>query len=451
MSKKNLMVFVIILALVCSAAFVAVNGAKIGEYTISPLRDQVKLGLDLEGGVFVVLEAKTDLTGTELAEKMADAKSIIDQRINGMGVGETNTTIEGDKRIRVELPGVDDVNKAIDIIGKTAELQFISLKEGFPEDTKPEDTTKYLLENGKVIVTGANVKDSKPQKQEDKVTGAREDVVALSFDEEGAKRFEDATVELSKLPSRQARTIYIVLDGEIISFPALTPGLIITDGQSVIQGSFTYESANELAMLIRGGALPVELEEVQSSVIGPTLGLESLDKSIFAAMIGLAIVFAFMIVFYRLPGFVADISLVIYILLLFGTMNLIGATLTLPGIAGIILSIGMAVDANVVIFERIKEEIRLGKSVRSSVESGFKRALTTVMDANITTLIAGIVLYAFGTGPIKGFAVTLIIGLIASLITAVFITRYLLKLLVGSSKAIAKNKSLFGVKVKEVA
>lgn len=451
MGKKNLIVFVIILALVCSAGFIAANGANVGGYTISPLRDQVKLGLDLEGGVFVVLEAKTDLTGTELSDKMKDAKSIIDQRINGMGVGETNTTIEGEKRIRVELPGVDDVNKAIDIIGKTAELQFISLKEGFPEDLKPEETTKYLLENGKVIVTGANVKDSKPQKQEDKTTGAREDVVALSFDEEGAKSFEAATVELSKLPTRQERTIYIVLDGEIISFPALTPGLVITDGQSVIQGNFTYDSANELAMLIRGGALPVELEEVQSSVIGPTLGLESLDKSIFAAMIGLGIVFAFMILFYRLPGFVADIGLVIYILFLFGTMNLIGATLTLPGIAGIILSIGMAVDANVVIFERIKEEIRLGKSVRSAVEAGFKRALTTVMDANITTLIAGIVLYAFGTGPIKGFAVTLIIGLIASLITAVFITRYLLKLLVGSSKTISKNKSLFGVKVKEVA
>lgn len=449
MGKKNLIVFVIILALVCSAAFVAANGAQFGEFKISPLKEQVKLGLDLEGGVFVVLEAKTDLQGTELNEKMEEVKSIIDQRINGLGVTEPNITIEGNNRVRVELPGIDDVNQAIDLIGKTAELKFMTLVQGFPEEAKdfsPQQINEYLLANGETVVTGKDIKDSTPQKQEDRTTGVRSDVVSLKFDDNGAKAFQEATAKLSVLPTREARTIYIVLDKEIISSPAIRQGLVITDGNAVIEGGFDYKGASDLAMLIRGGALPVELEEVQSSIIGPTLGLESLDKSIFAALVGLGIVFLFMIAFYRLPGFVADIGLLIYIMLLFGTMNLIGATLTLPGIAGIILSIGMAVDANVVIFERIKEEIRLGKSIRSAVDAGFKRALTTVLDANITTMIAGMVLYTFGTGPIKGFAVTLMIGLVASLVTAVFVTRYLLKLLIGSSKSISKSKSLFGVK-----
>lgn len=449
MSKKNLVVFLLIFVLVCSAGFVAFNGANIGGKEIQPIGKQVKLGLDLKGGVFVVLEAQTDLKGEELQSKMTEAKSVIDQRVNGMGLTEPNIVLEGEKRIRVELPGVADVNEAIDMIGKTAELRFAYLDKSLPNEATAwteEQLKAYVLENGVTAVSGKNVKKSEAVYQKDQVTGASTPVVSLEFDSEGAKLFEDATALLSSKSDRLERTLFIILDKDVISMPAVKQGMVITNGQAVIEGGFTVETASQLATLIQAGALPIELKEVQSSVIGPTLGLESLDKSLFAGMLGLAVIFIFMLVYYRLPGFIADIGLAIYILLFFTALIGFNATLTLPGIAGIILSIGMAVDANVVIFERIKDELRSGKSIRSSIESGFQRATITVLDANITTLIAGIVLYIFGSGPIKGFAITLMLGLVVSMITAIFISKFLLKLLVNSSKKIANNPKLFGVK-----
>lgn len=449
MRKKNLAIFLLILVLVASAAFVAFKGITIGEKQIAPLGNQVKLGLDLKGGVFVVLEAQTDLEGEELAAKMLESKSVIEERVNGMGLTEPNINLEGEKRIRVELPGVADVNEAIDMIGKTAELKFVYLENGLPESAAEltgEKLDQYILENGTVAVTGKNIKKSEAVYQKDQVTGASNPVVSLEFDAEGAKMFEDATALLSSKADRFERTIFIVLDNEIISSPAVTQGTVITNGKAVIEGGFTVETASRLATLIQAGALPVELKEVQSSLIGPTLGLESLEKSLFAGAIGLTIIFIYMLMFYKLPGFIADIALVIYMLIYFATLVAIDATLTLPGIAGIILSIGMAVDANVVIFERIKDELRSGKTVRSAIESGFKRATITVLDANITTLIAGLVLYIFGSGSIKGFAITLMLGLVVSMITAIFISKYLLKLLVSSNKKIASNPKLFGVK-----
>ncbi len=422
MNIKRGIIFLLVIAIVASLSYMAIYGIQIGEYNISPLKEQVKLGLDLEGGVFVVLEAQTDVTGEVLKRKMQEAKSIIDQRVNSLGVTEPTIVIEGDNRIRVELPGIKNTQRALELIGKTAKLEFIDPK-------------------GNIVVTGENIKKSDPAYQEDRTTGKQEAVVSLEFDSEGAKKFSQATRELSKKTNVQEKIIYIVLDDEVISSPVVNDS--ITDGKAIIEGDFAIEEASNLATLIRAGALPVEMKEVQSSVIGPTLGLKSLDKSVFAALIGLILIFIFMIIFYRIPGLVADIGLTIYILIVLGAMVSLNATLTLPGIAGLILSIGMAVDANVVIFERIKEELRLGKTLRSAVDSGFKRALSTVLDANITTLIAGIVLFNFGTGPIKGFAVTLIIGLIASLITAVFITKTLIKLVIGMN--IAKNKKLYGV------
>lgn len=243
------------------------------------------------------------------------------------------------------------------------------------------------------------------------------------------------------LPNREDKIIYIILDEEVISYPAVSTK--IPDGHASITGNFTIETASNLAALIRAGALPVELEEIQSSTITATLGENALDRSLQAAKIGITLVFLFMLVYYRVPGLVASIALLIYILLVIGTMVVLKATFTLPGIAALILSVGMAVDANVIIFERMKEEIRLGKTVRASVDSGFKRAFASIIDSNITTLISGVILYQFGTGPIRGFAVMLIVGIVASMFTAIIVTKFLLKLLVGMD--LTKNTKLYGV------
>lgn len=416
MKNRSVIKFILLLFIVILISYTAVFGLDIGAYEFMPIGKELDLGLDLAGGVYVVLEAKTDVTGEELDKKMQETKAIIEQRVNGLGVSEPNITIEDKDRIRIELAGLNDPQAAIDMIGKTAQLEFID-------------------PDGNVVVTGENVKKSEV------VYSDNELAVSLEFDSEGAKKFAQKTEELYSKTKDEDKIIYIVLDGETISYPVVNA--IIRDGKSVIEGNFTVDEASNLANLIRAGALPMELEELEISVIGPTLGIESLDRSVMAALIGLILIFIFMIIFYRLPGLAADIALTIYLLIVIGTMIYLNAKLTLPGIAGLILSIGMAVDANVVIFERIKEEIRLGKSVRVAVNTGFKRALTTIIDANVTTLIAGVVLLYFGTGAIRGFAVTLLIGLVTSLITAVFITRFILKLIIDMQ--LTKNKKFFGV------
>ncbi|MFA5524518.1 MAG: protein translocase subunit SecD [Tissierellales bacterium] len=420
MNLKNTLIFILIIALVGAIAYSAIYGIDLGGVKISSVREKMGLGLDLAGGVYVLLEAQTDETGTDLDKKVDQAIAIIRQRVDSLGVSEPNIVKEGNKRIRVELAGLKDAQDAFNMIGKTAQLQF-------------EDS------NGNIVLTGKNVKQSEVAFQRVS-SGVDEPVVTLVFDKEGAERFAEVTTRLSTKSAAQDKVIAIKLDGEIISSPVVSKP--IDGGEAYIEGGFDVQSASELATLIRAGALPVELKEVQTSVIGPTLGLESLDRSIYAGGIGLILIFLFMIVVYRVPGFIANIALTIYVLIMFSIMIVLGVKLTLPGIAGLILSIGMAVDANVVIYERIKEELRVGKTLRTAVDSGFKRALTSVLDANLTTLIAGIILYYFGTGPIKGFGVTLIIGIVASMITAVFITRILFKLFIGTN--LVKNTKLYG-------
>ncbi len=426
MKAKSTILLILILAIVAGSTVLVLNGAKIGKYEIVKAKDAIDLGLDLAGGVYVVLEANTDVKGAELQRIMEQSKAIINERINGLGVSEPNISIEGGNRIRVELAGIDDPQKAIELIGKTAQLQFI-------------DPDKNI------VLTGKNVINSEAQYQTNQL-GQQEIVVSLEFDKEGTEKFAEATGRLTLEPNREDRIIYIVLDDQIISYPAVQSaeegGTAITDGKAVITGGFTLEEASQLATLIRAGALPVEMKELQTSVIGPTLGLEAYDRSIEAGGIALLIIMLFMIIAYRIPGFIASVGLIIYTLITIFTMSSLGVKLTLPGIAGLILSIGMAVDANVIIFERIKEEIRVGKSIRTAVDTGFKRALTSVMDSNITTLIAGVVLYYFGIGPIKGFGVTLIIGIVASMLTAVIISKYLLKLTVSVTGG--KNTKLYG-------
>ena len=416
---KKTLLFILIIAIVSFAGYTAINGIEIKGKKITKIQDSIDLGLDLAGGVYVVLEAQTDLQGEELQKAMEQSKMIINQRVDGLGVSEPNIAIEGNKRIRIELAGVEEPQEAIEMIGKTAQLQFIDSK-------------------GNEVISGKNIKSSETVFY--RTDFGEKPVVSLEFDKEGALAFKEATERAMKEPNDVDKIIYIVLDDEIISAPIVRN--VISDGKAMIEGEFELEEANRLATLIRAGALPVDMVELQTSVIGPTLGLEALERSIKAGGIAILIIFLFMLIYYRIPGLVADIGLAIYILIVLYAMKFLGVKLTLPGIAGLILSIGMAVDANVLIFERIKEELRNGKSIRASIDHGFKRALTSVLDSNITTLIAGIVLYYFGIGPIKGFGVTLILGIIASMITSVFITKHLLKLTVDMTNT--KNTKLYG-------
>lgn len=418
MKIKNAIILLLIVAIIGAGAFVGIKGIQIGETEISPVRDMMKLGLDLKGGVFVVLEAETDATGDELNRIMGQTQGVIERRVNAMGLTEPNIVREGDKRIRVELPGAKNAQEAIDMIGKTAQLQFV----------KP---------NGEIILSGNQVKNAEVVFESNK---GNVPSVSLEFNSEGARAFQAATKEVSAAAALNERIIAIILDDQIISAPEVREE--IPNGRAVITGNFTIDEASNLAALIRGGALPVNLTEVQTSAIGPTLGLDSLNKSIDAAKIGIALVLLFMIVYYRVPGLISSIALMLYILIVLYVFIGFGATLTLPGVAGLILSIGMAVDANVIIFERLKEELRNGKSLRAAVDSGFSRALTTILDANITTVIAGIVLFQFGSGPIRGFAVTLMIGIGVSMFTAVVITKILLKLFINID--IFKNTKLYG-------
>ncbi|MGV8145653.1 MAG: protein translocase subunit SecD [Alkaliphilus sp.] len=416
MKAKSVVGFLAIFMIVFLAAFSSLDGLEIGGLEINPLRDSIRQGLDLQGGVFVLYEAQTDATGQELDRLINQTIEVFRRRVDGMGLMEPVIIREGEKRIRVELPGVKVAQDALEIIGKTAQLQFIA-------------------PDGEVILTGENVNKAEATFP----PGESHPVVSLEFDSEGASKFADATEIAARLPEEEA-IIYIVLDDEIISAPGVDEK--ITGGRAMISGRFTAESASNLATLIRAGALPVDLAEVQTSTITASLGVDAFNRSVQAGKIGIILVLLFMIFYYRLPGLVASIALSAYIMMVLWTLVAFNATLTLPGIAALILSIGMAVDANVIIFERLKEEMRNGKSIRASIDSGFKRALKTILDANITTLIAGFVLYYFGTGPIRGFAVTLIIGIVASMFTAIVVTKVLLKLLVNMN--IFKSNKLFG-------
>ncbi len=405
--RNNKLVFFLIILTIAVTAFVTFNGLNIGNYTIESISDSVKLGLDIEGGVVVVYEAQTEQTGTELLRTMNQAKSVMSNRIDEFGLTEPNITIQGEDRIRIELPGVENTQEALDIIGQTAQLEFLrSVDENFvlPDMTKEDFDYEDVL-------TGNDVKDSNVTQDE-----YGKPAVGLELNDSGTEAFFEAT--------KAGGQIAIVLDGKVISAPQASSA--IPDGKAIISGRFTLEEASNLSSLIRGGALPVEMIEVQTDIIGPTLGLDAMNKSVSAAIVGLALIVLFLVGYYKLPGFIASISLVFYASLILVIMSAFGATLTLPGIAGLILSIGMAVDANVIIFERLKEELKNGKTVRSSLNFAFKRAMRTIVDANVTTLIAGIVLFNFGQGPIKGFAVTLMIGIIVSMFTAIVITKAML-------------------------
>lgn len=379
---------------------------------ISPLANSIKQGLDLQGGTHVVLQA-VDTPELKVDDDAVNRSvKVIERRVNELGLTEPVIQRQGKDRIIVELPGVKDPEKAIAMLGRTAMLQFKD-------------------ESGKVVLTGSDLKDAKAQ-----VSQGNQAVVGLEFNDEGGKKFADLTAR------NVGKKIAIELDGQVLTAPVVQEA--ITGGHAQISGSRNVEEAEHLAILLRSGSLPVKIEVMENRTVGPTLGQDSKDKSVKAFSIGIIGVFVFMLLFYRLAGVVADIALLLYVMLLLLVMRYLGATLTLPGIAGIILSVGMAVDANVLIFERFKEEVKRGKTLRSAMDSGFGRAIVTILDSNLTTIMAAAVLFYLGTGPIKGFAVTLALGTLLSMFTAVTVTKFLLRFLIYSN--ITKSPFLFGAR-----
>ena len=396
-----------------------------GAGPIDPIKDRMKLGLDIKGGVYVVMEANTDLKGEELAKAMEQTQAVIEERVNQMGLAEPVVTIEGEKRIRVELPGAEDAQEAINSIGTTAQLQF-------------------ALADGTIVLDGGNVKDAEAVMDNEAAVYA----VALEFDSKGADLFHDATqtaysgAVTSAVQGVPNDAIMILLDGSIISAPSVNEP--ISGGKCTITGGFSQEEASNLAALIRGGALPLELEEVNSSVQSAKIGYNALEMSVYAGIIGLILVMLIMVIAYRGMGIAADLALLFYVLIVINIMAFMGSVLTLPGIAGFILSVGMAVDANVVIFSRIREEIVNGKTIRVAVQQGFRRAMSTVIDSQVTTLIAAVILYEIGTSAVKGFAWTFMIGIVVSIFTAVIVTQLYISLLANSRRF--GRKGFFGIR-----
>jgi len=401
-NKKSVIQLILVIVLIFTAGYVLFIGITVGVYDIGKIGNSMKYGLDLTGGVNVVLEASGTAEDPVTSEKIDSSILTIRQRIDSIGVTEPTITKQGNNRIRVSIPSVSDQEEALNLIGKTAQLEFLG----------PDDT---------VILTGKDVVDSKGVMQNDS-SGVQKAVVTLKFSEEGTKLFAAATEKY------QGQIIKIKLDNDIISSP--TVNVVITTGEAVIEGMANIDEAGNLASLIRGGALPVKLDPVEIRTIGPTLGQNSLNESIYAGIIGISLVLLFMLVMYRGLGFIADLALLIYIMIVLSIMAALNVTLTLPGIAGIILTVGMAVDANVIIFSRIQEESRSGKSLLTAIDVGFSRAFGTILDSNVTTLIAGFVLFFLGSGSVQGFAVTLILGILVSMFTAVVITKRLVKILV---------------------
>lgn len=395
------------------------------------LGEQLKYGLDINGGVYVLLEADTPETGTELAGIMNQTKSVLENRVNAMGISEAQVSIEGTNRIRVEMPGVENAEEAISQIGRTAQLQF-------------------FLADGSLALTGDGVKDS--QMATDSQNGGYK--ITIDFTGDGSKKFADATEKAFQGKVQATMTdesgntvdptaIVIALDDEVISAPTVHEKINSTSCEITRQGGFSETEASQLSALIRGGALPANLTEINSSVQTATIGANALKLSVKAGAIGLGLVMILMVIVYGALGLVADLALLLYVQLVLWMMVGIGSVLTLPGIAGIILSLGMAVDSNVIIFTRIREEIAKGKSVRVAVDMGYKAALSTVIDSQTTTLVAAFVLYLFGTTSVKGFALTLMIGTVMSVITAVFITQLFVNLM-ADSKTFG-TKAMFGV------
>ncbi|MHB0978529.1 MAG: protein translocase subunit SecD [Thermoleophilia bacterium] len=454
--QRNVLTLVVVVVMLGVAA-----------YFIYPPGTSTRLGLDLQGGLSVLLEAQDSARVPRTEEGMKQTVSIINDRINRLGVTEPEVQRQGEWKISVQLPGIENKDEALAVIGKTAVLEFYDVQNL---------GTSYATEADALKEAGVDAESRLPAEkrlirwpardstQQDRfylvtaapaVTGSGLDAAQVGFDSnnqpkvdmqfksDGAQAFADVTEKLAQrgLVMGQDQLLAIVLDGVVESAPRVTER--IDGGRAEITGRFSLAEAKNLVLVLQTGALPIELEVIDQRSIGATLGKASLNQALFAGLIGLVLVAAYMIAYYRLLGLMADLALFIYAVLFWGILNGIHATLTLPGIAGMILTLGMAVDANVIIFARIREEVHAGKSVRTAVEAGFRKALSAIFDSNITTLITAVILFWAATGGVRGFALTLGIGVTLSMFTAMVVTRSLVSLLAGLR--VFRNPTLTGL------
>lgn len=409
---KSTFIFTLCTLAIIILTFVCFKGVTIGGWEVKSFDQTITKGLDLQGGVSVLLGIQDENVSKEDLQK---TKNLIQLRVNKLGVAETVVTTEGDNRIRVDIPGEYNSQGIVDSLSKTGNLTFKS-------------------PDGKVLLTGKDVKEatailsqqsSKPE-------------VSLELNDEGSKKFAEATGKYLN------QRISINMDDEQLTNPLVQSQ--ITNGKAVITGMSSMDEAKNIASLINSGALPVTIKALSQQTVGAQLGATALPNAVKAGVVGVGLIFLFMIIYYRVPGFIASIALTLYITLVLLIFVEIGATLTLPGIAGFLLTIGMAVDANVLIFERIREELRRGVSSKAAVKKGFENALSSIVDSNVTTIIAALVLYFMGSGAVKGFAITLLIGIVVSLFTALVVTKFLMNL--ALNMGILKKPSYFRVKVK---
>ena len=403
MRKNTLVKLLFVLAVVFGAAWLT-------------FKKPIKLGLDLKGGVYAVLEASEEEVALD-GEAMDRLVEVLDRRINGLGVAESVVQKTGGNRVIIELPGVSNTEEAVKMIGKTALMEFkIMNKDG---------------SLGETLLTGAALK-----KADVSYDNLGRPQIQFEMTHEGAVRFAEIT------RTNIGKQLAITLDGTVQTAPTINSE--IPGGNGVITGNYTVDEAKATATLLNAGALPVKAEIVETRTVGASLGDESIAKSIKAGELAILLIGVFMMILYRLPGIVAILALASFGLITFGTLNFIDATLTLPGIAGVILSIGMAVDANVIIFERIKDELKLGNNVMGAIDAGFSKGFASIFDGQVTTLIITAILFIFGTGAVKGFAVTLTIGAIASMLTALTLTKAMLIAFVEIFRL--NTPKLFGVK-----
>lgn len=416
MKNKVIMFWVIVLIAIISTAVIFLK--------------PTKLGLDLVGGSRLVLEAQTTQTVAKITPEMMDSlKYAIENRINKLGVAETVVQQTGEKRLLIEIPNISDLTKAKEFLGETAELDF---KKAGP----------IISGEQTWLSTGLSGKDlSKAILSTNSTNGQW--VVDLQFNDKGSKKFADLT---SKMVGQQ---MAIFFNGEMQSAPVIREPIL--GGNAQISGGdtgFQYEEAKKMVDLLNAGALPVPAKIIEENTVGPTLGADSIEKSKAAGIVGLGLVMLFMIVFYRLPGFIANTALICYSLILFALFKIIPVTLTLAGIAGFILSIGMAVDANILIFERTKEELRAGRTLFTAINAGFDRAFTSIFDSNMSTIITCAILYMLGTSVVKGFALTLALGVMVSMFSAITITKNFMHLIFGTGEL--KYPQLFGLRKDEI-
>lgn len=430
--KKSILSFVAVLAVIALLSCTAVFGLNVGSLSIASVMDEedgIRRGLDLVGGSSITFEAilDDDYNKANLQTDMASVQAMLQKRLDSLGYTEATVELVGDNRVKVDIPAINDPAEAVSVLGATAQLTFTDAE-------------------GNVVLDGSGIKSATSgygQISQSDMTSQH--YVTVTFNDDAVEKWTEATKAAANAESG-SNYIKIMMDDEVLSQPSVGSEYAatgITGDSCVISGSFTAESAKTLAEQINIGQLPFSLEEVSMSSVGPQLGEKALSTSIKAGALGILLVMLFMILFYRLPGLVASIALVFYTALDLVILSAAHVNLSLPGIAGIILSIGMAVDANVVIFERMRDELSNGKTIRAAIDAGFNRAFSAILDSNITTLIAAFVLYFMGTGTVKGFALTLGIGVVLSMFTAVTVTKFLLKRMADFR---ITNPKLYGVR-----